>query len=119
MFVRTFERRRMAKPIPPMPRSNIAQVAGSGTAPPIATGEIVRVPFPKNGLTNSNDPVRKLGLLGSPVNKVGALNWVNPRLAAAMLRLENIPLPKLTVDALPATPPNVPSTSLNPTDPTQ
>lgn len=27
MFVRTFERRRLAKPIPPMPRSNIAQVA--------------------------------------------------------------------------------------------
>ena len=42
-------------------RCPFAEVAGSGTAPPTATGGIVKVAFPKNGLTSSNDPVRKLG----------------------------------------------------------
>lgn len=89
----------------------MAHVAGSGTA--AATGEMVSCPLPKNGLITVKLPVRKVGEAGGPVNSVGALNCVKPRLAALMLRLENTPLPKLMVDAVPATPPNDPATLLN------
>ena len=78
-----------------------------------ATGEMVSVPLPKKGLISVNEPAKKLGLFGEPVNRVGEVNCVKPKLVAEMLRLENIPLPKLTVDAVPATPPNVPATLLN------
>jgi hypothetical protein len=112
MPVETLLRRRRAKPIAPKATNIIAKEAGSGTA--AVAEEIFKVPLPKNGLTNVKEPVEKTGAFGEPVNKVGEENCVKPRLGAVILRLANIPLPKLMVDEVPGVPPNVPATSLNP-----
>ena len=89
----------------------MAHVEGSGTA--AITGEIVKLPLPKNGLIKVKEPVENSGALGEPVNNVGDENCVKPRLGAVILKLEKIPLPKLMVDAVPRMPPYVPATLLN------
>lgn len=98
----------------PRPTIIIAQAAGSGAA--LATDEICSVLEPDTMLVSENVPVEKTGLEAGPLNRLGPANCVKPSGVPLMFNEASKNVPKVTLDAVPATPPNVPETSLKPTD---
>lgn len=107
--VRTFDRRRIAKPTIPKPATIIAQVAGSGTA--AVAAEIVKVLFPELMLVRLKVPVLNTGLEFTKVNRSGPVNWVKPCGDPPMFSVAAKNVPKPT-DAVCTEPPNVPGTTL-------